>query len=141
MQVTAQRIAVLRATRALPHGTADDIAATVRREIGSISRQAVYDALGMLVDKGLLQRFQPAGSPARYEHRVGDNHHHLVCSDCGRIEDVDCAVGTAPCLHAADDHGYDVVRAEVVYWGRCSACADTSATTGIQDTPLERGEP
>jgi Fur family ferric uptake transcriptional regulator len=129
VQVTAQRIAVLRAVSALPHPTADEIAASVRTEIGAISRQAVYDALGLLVDKGLLQRIQPAGSAARYEHRVGDNHHHLVCTDCGRIEDVDCAAGTTPCQDASDDHGYEIERAEVVYWGRCAACRSGGTET------------
>jgi Fur family ferric uptake transcriptional regulator len=129
VQVTAQRIAVLAATGRLPHATADDIAEAVRSEIGAISRQAVYDALGLLVDKGLLGRIQPAGSPTRYEHRVGDNHHHLVCRHCGRIDDVDCAVGAAPCLKAADDHGYEIDRAEVVYWGRCTVCRGASTGT------------
>ena len=129
VQVTAQRIAVLRAVAGLSHATADEIAGSVRAEIGAISRQAVYDALGLLVDKGLLQRIQPAGSAARYERRVGDNHHHVVCAGCGRIEDVDCATGAAPCLEAADDHGYEIERAEVVYWGRCAACRRASAGT------------
>ena len=119
VQVTAQRLAVLRAVSRRPHGTADDIAEVVRADIGTISRQAVYDALGVLAEKGLLRRIQPAGSPARYEDRVGDNHHHLVCRRCGRMVDVDCAVGAAPCLTAADDPGYAIDEAEVVYWGRC----------------------
>ena len=122
VKVTAQRLAVLRAVSDRPHGTADDVAEAVRAEIGAISRQGVYDALGILVDKGLLRRIQPAGSPARYEHRVGDNHHHLVCLSCGRTVDVDCAIGTAPCLHVADDHGYEIDEAEVIYWGRCPTC-------------------
>jgi Fur family transcriptional regulator, stress-responsive regulator len=131
VQVTAQRLAVLRAVSDRPHGTADDVAETARAEIGAISRQAVYDALGVLVDKGLLRRIQPAGSPARYEHRVGDNHHHLVCRTCGRVVDVDCAVGAKPCLDAADARGYEVDEAEVVYWGRCPECvAATSASSG-----------
>jgi Fur family ferric uptake transcriptional regulator len=124
VQVTAQRLAVLRAVTGRPHGTADEVAHWVRSEIGAISRQAVYDALGVLVDKGLLRRIQPAGSSARYEHRVGDNHHHLVCRTCGRTVDVDCAVGTAPCLEADDDAGYEIDEAEVIYWGRCPACRD-----------------
>jgi Fur family transcriptional regulator, stress-responsive regulator len=127
LQVTAQRLAVLRAVSARPHGTADDVAEAVRAEIGAISRQAVYDALGVLVDKGLLRRIQPAGSSARYEHRVGDNHHHLICRTCGRIVDVDCAVGSAPCLDAADDHGFQIDEAEVVYWGRCPTCQEAAA--------------
>lgn len=124
LQVTAQRLAVLRAVSTRPHGTADDIAEFVRAEIGTISRQAVYDALGVLSEKGLIRRIQPAGSPARYEDRVGDNHHHLICRGCGRTVDVDCAVGHAPCLDAADDSGFEIDEAEVVYWGRCPDCRD-----------------
>jgi Fe2+ or Zn2+ uptake regulation protein len=122
VQVTAQRLAVLRAVSERPHSTADDIDKVVRVEIGAISRQAVYDALGTLTDKGLLRRIQPAGSPARYEDRVGDNHHHLICRACGRMVDVDCAVGYTPCLTAADDSGYEIDEAEVIYWGRCPEC-------------------
>lgn len=122
LQVTAQRLALLRAVAARPHGTAEEVAEAVRNEIGTISRQAVYDALGALVDAGLLRRIQPAGSPARYERRVGDNHHHLVCRSCGRIVDVDCARGRKPCLDPVDDHGFVIDEAEVVYWGRCPAC-------------------
>ncbi len=122
LPVTAQRLAVLRAVTDHPHGTADDIGTAVRTEIGAISRQAVYDVLAALTDKGILRRIQPAGSPARYEDRVGDNHHHLICRTCGRMIDVDCAVGDTPCLTAADDAGYEVDEAEVIYWGRCPAC-------------------
>lgn len=122
LQVTAQRLAVLRALSERPHSTADDLYQVVRRQLGAISRQAVYDALGALTDKGLLRRIQPAGSPARYEDRVDDNHHHLICRSCGRMVDVDCAVGATPCLTAADDAGYEVDEAEVVYWGRCPGC-------------------
>jgi Fe2+ or Zn2+ uptake regulation protein len=128
LQVTAQRLAVLRAVSGRPHGTADDVAEAVRVEIGTISRQAVYDALGVLADKGLVRRIQPAGSPARYEDRVGDNHHHLICRSCGRMIDVDCAVGAMPCLTAADDSGYEIDEAEVVFWGRCPDCLATAAT-------------
>ena len=143
LQVTAQRLAVLRAVSARPHGTADDIDKTVRAEIGAISRQAVYDALGILTEKGLLRRIQPAGSPARYEDRVGDNHHHLICRGCGRMVDVDCAVGYTPCLAAADDSGYEIDEAEVVYWGRCPACvaAGSAAPGGRQTASNERHEP
>jgi Fur family ferric uptake transcriptional regulator len=129
MQVTAQRLAVLRAVAERPHSTADDIGSTVRAEIGAISSQAVYDALAALTDKGVLRRIHPAGSPARYENRVGDNHHHLICRSCRRMVDVDCAVGDTPCLTAADDWGYDVDEAEVIYWGRCPDCQ--------QETPTE----
>jgi Fur family ferric uptake transcriptional regulator len=122
LQVTAQRLAVLRAACERPHRTADDIDKAVREEIGAISRQAVYDALGTLTDKGILRRIQPAGSSARYESRVGDNHHHLICRTCNRMTDVDCAVGATPCLTAADDSGYEIDEAEVIYWGRCPDC-------------------
>jgi Fe2+ or Zn2+ uptake regulation protein len=122
VQLTAQRLAVLAAVSGRPHGTADDVAAAVRAEIGVISRQAVYDALGILADKGLIRRIQPAGSPARYEGRAGDNHHHLICRECGRMVDVDCAVGAAPCLTPANDSGYEIDEAEVIYWGRCPDC-------------------
>jgi Fur family ferric uptake transcriptional regulator len=126
LQVTAQRLAVLRAVAGRPHSTSDDVAEAVRGEIGAISRQAVYDALGILADKGLIRRIQPAGSPARYEDRVGDNHHHLICRACGRMVDVDCAVGAVPCLTAADDAGYEIDEAEVIYWGRCPECLATA---------------
>jgi Fur family ferric uptake transcriptional regulator len=134
VQVTAQRLAVLAAVSRQPHGTADDVAKAVRDEIGVISRQAVYDALAALTDKGLIRRIQPAGSPARYEDRVGDSHHHLICRTCGRTVDVDCAVGAAPCLTPADASGYEVDEAEVVYWGRCPQClAQTSVRSGAQE--------
>lgn len=122
LQVTAQRLAVLRAVSAHPHRTADEVAEAARADIGVISRQAVYDALGVLTDAGLIRRIQPKGSPARYEDRVADNHHHLVCRSCGRVVDVACAVGSAPCLTASDDHGYAIDEAEVVYWGTCPDC-------------------
>jgi Fur family ferric uptake transcriptional regulator len=122
LQVTAQRLAVLKAVSGRPHGTADEIEEFVRAEIGAVSRQAVYDALGILSDKGLIRRIQPARSPARYEDRVDDNHHHLVCRSCGVTVDVRCAVGSTPCLEAADDNGFIVDEAEVIYWGTCPAC-------------------
>jgi Fur family ferric uptake transcriptional regulator len=122
IQITAQRLAVFRAVSARPHLTADDVADVVRGEIGAISLQSVYDALGVLVTEGLVRRIQPSGSPARFEGRVGDNHHHLICRSCGRVVDVDCAVGAAPCLTAAHDMGYEIDEAEVVYWGRCPEC-------------------
>ncbi len=121
-RVTAQRLAVLRAVSSAPHVTADSVADSVRAEIGSISLQAVYDVLDVLVDVGLVRRIQPAGSPARFEARVSDNHHHVICRVCGRTADVDCAVGSAPCLTAADDMGYLIDEAEVIYWGRCPEC-------------------
>jgi Fur family transcriptional regulator, stress-responsive regulator len=121
LRVTAQRLAVLRAVADTPHVTADVVAESVRGEIGSISVQAVYDALGALIE--------PAGSPARYERRVGDNHHHLICRGCGRMVDVDCAVGEAPCLTPAEDLGYEIDEAEVIYWGRCPECVEEKGTT------------
>lgn len=122
LQVTAQRLAVLKAVSTHPHVTADGVAEVAKADIGAISRQAVYDALAALVDKGLIRRIQPVGSPARYEDRVGDNHHHLICRVCGHVVDVDCAVGAAPCLTAAEDMGYEIDEAEVIYWGRCPEC-------------------
>ena len=123
LRVTVQRRSVLRAVTDRPHSTADDICQMVRDDLGAISHQAVYDVLAALTDKGLLRRIQPAGSSARYETRVADNHHHLICRDCGRMVDVDCAVGDTPCLSAADDAGYEIDEAEVTYWGRCPECA------------------
>jgi Fur family transcriptional regulator, stress-responsive regulator len=125
--VTAQRLAVLRAIADEPHATADVVVGSVRAEIGTVSVQAVYDALGVLTETGILRRIQPAGSPARYEDRVGDNHHHLICRACGQMVDVDCAVGETPCLTAADEAGYEVDEAEVMYWGRCPACVAATA--------------
>jgi Fur family ferric uptake transcriptional regulator len=120
--VTAQRLAVVRAVGDHPHSTADDVYGVVRADIGAVSVQAVYNALAALTEKGLVRRIQPAGSPARYENRVGDNHHHLICRSCSRMVDVDCAVGERPCLTAADDSGYEIDEAEVIYWGRCPDC-------------------
>ena len=127
LPVTAQRLAVLRAVAKSSHGTAEVIAEEVRADIGTISRQAVYDALGILCEKGLIRRIQPAGSPALYEDRVGDNHHHLVCRGCGVVFDIDCAVGDTPCLIAEDDHGFEIDEAEVIYWGRCPSCQEAAA--------------
>lgn len=122
IQVTAQRLAVLGAVSARPHAAADDLVGDVRASIGSVSRQAVFDALTMLTEEGLIRRIQPARSAARYEDRVDDNHHHLVCRGCGRMVDVDCAVGYRPCLEAADDNGFVIDEAEVIYWGYCPDC-------------------
>ena len=122
VHVTAQRLAVLRVVTGRPHATADEVAECVRAEIGTISRQAVYNALGLLVEKGIIRRIQPAGSPARFEDRIGDNHHHLICRRCGETVDVDCAVGDTPCLTAADASGYQIDEAEVIYWGICPEC-------------------
>lgn len=122
LQVTAQRLAVLRAVAQHPHITADGVAEAARGEIGAISRQSVYDALAVMVDAGIVRRIQPTGTAAMFETRVADNHHHLVCRGCGNLFDVDCAVGDTPCLTAAEDHGYAIDEAEVVYWGRCRDC-------------------
>lgn len=129
IQVTAQRLAVLRVVSGKPHITADAVAEAVRGEIGAISLQSVYGALAVLVEEGLIRRIQPAGSAAMFEDRVGDNHHHLICRVCGRVVDIDCAIGSAPCLRAADDMGYEIDEAEVAYWGRCPDCAGSDPPT------------
>jgi Fe2+ or Zn2+ uptake regulation protein len=138
IQVTAQRLAVLRAVSTEPHVTADRVAEVARAEIGAISLQSVYDALGVLVAEGLIRRIQPAGSAARFEDRVGDNHHHLICRICGRVVDVDCALGTAPCLTAQDDQGYEIDEAEIAYWGRCPDCLSQSPASSPSDAPPGR---
>jgi len=122
VHVTAQRLAIAQAVSAHPHATTEELTEAVRNNIGTISRQAVYDTLNVFVEKSIVRRIQPAGSVARYEDRVGDNHHHLVCRDCNLMFDIDCAVGETPCLTADDDHGFEIDEAEVVYWGRCPEC-------------------
>ncbi|MEU7139230.1 Fur family transcriptional regulator [Nocardia sp. NPDC046473] len=122
LRVTAPRIAVLDAVAADPHSDADRVAATVRRSLGAVSTQAVYDVLRACVNAGLLRRIEPAGSAALYETRAGDNHHHLVCRSCGTVVDIDCVVGSAPCLAPGDDHGFAIDEAEVVFWGLCPTC-------------------
>lgn len=129
LHITPQRLAVLRAVARSPHCTADDVSEAAKSDIGAISRQSVYDALSLLVDKGLIRRIQPIGSPALYENRVGDNHHHLICRDCGHIVDVDCAVGYRPCLEASSMNGFEIDEAEVAYWGRCPDCRAVSDTS------------
>lgn len=124
VQITAQRLTVMRVVADRPHCTADEVTESARLEIGAISKQAVYDSLGILTEKGLLRRIQPAGSPARYENRVADNHHHVICRVCGKTADVDCAVGDTPCLTAADDSGYQIDEAEVIFWGICPDCIE-----------------
>lgn len=124
LPVTAQRVAVLRGVARHPHATADEIAAAVRLELGAISRQSVYNVLNILTDKGIVRRIQPGDSAARYENRVGDNHHHLVCRACGHTEDVGCAIGHAPCLKAHRHHGFAIDEAEVIYWGLCPKCQE-----------------
>jgi Fur family transcriptional regulator, stress-responsive regulator len=123
LRVTAPRLAVLAAAHDHPHSDTDTLIGLVREALETVSHQAVYDVLRVLTGAGLLRRIQPTGSVARYETRVGDNHHHIVCRMCGAIADVDCAVGAAPCLTAADSHGFSIDEAEVVYWGRCPDCA------------------
>ena len=122
LQVTAQRLAVLDAVAHHPHSSAPELAEAVRQEIGAISRQSVYDTLTALADQRIIRAIQPAGSPTRYEDRVGDNHHHLVCRRCDRLVDVDCAVGEAPCLTPSDAWHFDVHEAEVIFWGTCPEC-------------------
>ena len=123
LRVTRPRLAVLHAVHEHPHLDTDAVISRVREDLGAVSHQAVYDVLRALTDAGLLRRIQPAGATARYESRVGDNHHHVVCRSCGAIGDVDCAVGHAPCLTASDSRGFVVDEAEVVYWGTCPDCA------------------
>ncbi len=123
LRVTRPRVAVFSAVRAHPHADTDSVLGAVRRDLPTVSHQAVYDCLRVLTDTGLVRRIQPAGSVARYEARVGDNHHHLVCRSCGAIADVDCAVGETPCLVASDDGGFAVDEAEVTYWGLCPRCS------------------
>jgi Fur family transcriptional regulator, stress-responsive regulator len=131
LRVTGPRVAVLRAVHDYPHADTESICGAVREDLGVVSLQAVYDVLRALTEAGLVRRIQPAGSTARYEARVGDNHHHVVCRSCGAIADVDCAVGYTPCLTAANDSGYQIDEAEVVYWGRCPDCvAAASAAPG-----------
>jgi Fur family ferric uptake transcriptional regulator len=123
LRVTRPRVAVLAAVHDHPHADTTSIIDRVREQLGEVSPQAVYDGLRALTAARLVRRIHPPGSVARYEARVGDNHHHLVCRSCGAIADVDCAVGSAPCLTAADDHGYALDEAEVIYWGLCPGCA------------------
>ncbi|QCC78685.1 transcriptional repressor [Nocardioides daphniae] len=123
LRVTKPRVAVLEALAQRPHADVDEIAHAVRRDLGSVSTQAVYDVLRALTDARLVRKIEPQGSPVRFETRVGDNHHHVVCRACGRIGDVDCAVGHTPCLTASDDHGFTIDEAEVLYWGTCPDCA------------------
>ena len=127
LRVTRPRLAVLAALRDHPHVDTETVITLVRADLPTVSHQAVYDVLRALTDTGLVRRIQPAGATARYESRVGDNHHHVVCRSCGAVVDVDCAVGDAPCLTPADDAGFEIGEAEVTYWGRCPACA--AATT------------
>jgi Fur family ferric uptake transcriptional regulator len=142
LRVTRPRLAVLDAVYAHPHDDTDALIAAARARMGTVSHQAVYDVLRILTDRGLVRRIQPQGSVARYEARVGDNHHHLVCRSCGAISDVDCAVGNAPCLTPSPDEGFLVDEAEVIYWGRCRSCATAPAPSSPPDRPAtQRGTP
>lgn len=128
LRVTRPRLAVLSAVHAHPHADTDSIFRAVREDLGEVSHQAVYDVLRALTSAGLLRRIQPSGSVARYEARVGDNHHHIVCRSCGAIADIDCAVGAAPCLAPYDERGFAVDEAEVIYWGQCPDCTETTSS-------------
>ncbi|MEU9343070.1 Fur family transcriptional regulator [Streptomyces sp. NPDC048278] len=128
LRVTAARVALLETVRHGDHLDVEAIASGVRDRVGHISLQAVYDALHALTTARLIRRIEPAGSPARFEGRVGDNHHHVLCRSCGAVADVDCAVGDAPCLTASDDHGFAIDEAEVIYWGLCPACSTVSSS-------------
>ena len=123
LRVTRPRVAVLDAVHARPHSDTDTIFGAVRAVLPDVSRQAVYDVLAALTASGLIRRIQPSGSVARYESRVGDNHHHVVCRSCGAISDIDCSIGSAPCLTPVDDRGFLVDEAEVIYWGQCPDCS------------------
>jgi Fur family ferric uptake transcriptional regulator len=125
LRVTRPRVAVLEAVHAHPHADTDSLFGAVRAELPEVSRQAVYDVLAALTAAGLIRRIQPSGSVARYETRVGDNHHHVVCRACGTIADIDCALGETPCLTPAEDLGFVLDEAEVIYWGRCPDCSTT----------------
>ncbi len=140
LRVTRPRVAVLAAVHDLPHATTESIIAAARRELPRVSHQAVYGVLAALTDAGLVRRIQPMGSLTRYEARVGDNHHHLVCRSCGDIVDVDCAVGEAACLTASADAGYEIDEAEVIYWGRCPRCSRT-APENLHRSAAQRGTP
>ncbi len=134
LRVTRPRVAVLSAVHDHPHADTDTLIAAARRNAGEVSHQAVYDVLGALTAAGLVRRIQPMGSVARYEARVGDNHHHVVCRSCGAILDVDCAVGEAPCLTPSEATGFEIDEAEVIYWGRCPECVAAGSTV-ISDEP------
>ncbi|MFB4303274.1 Fur family transcriptional regulator [Actinomadura sp. NTSP31] len=129
LRVTRPRVAVLSAVHAHPHADTDSIIDAVRRDVPKVSHQAVYDSLRALTGAGLVRRIQPSGSVARYEARVGDNHHHIVCRSCGAIADADCAVGEAPCLAAPDDSGFTIDEAEVIYWGLCPDCSTAQSSS------------
>ena len=138
LRVTRPRVAVLSAVHAHPHADTESLIRVVRSDFGDVSHQAVYDVLRALTDAGLVRRIQPTGSVARYEARVGDNHHHVVCRSCGAISDVDCAVGHTPCLTASDDDGFEIDEAEVIYWGRCPVCSRRPTVSLSADRSTDR---
>jgi Fe2+ or Zn2+ uptake regulation protein len=139
LRVTRPRMAVLSAVYDNPHADTDEIIAAARKSLAKVSHQAVYDVLRALTSAGLIRRLQPPGSVGRYEARVGDNHHHVVCRSCGAIADVDCAVGDVPCLTAADDAGFEIDEAEITYWGRCPSCAAASSSIPFEYIAPEKG--
>ncbi|WP_236793714.1 Fur family transcriptional regulator [Amycolatopsis sp. GM8] len=134
LRVTRPRLAVLSAVHDHPHADTGSIIDVVRADLGEVSHQAVYDVLSALTAAALVRRIEPTGSVARYEARVGDNHHHVVCRSCGAIEDVDCAIGATPCLTASDDHGFTIDEAEVIYWGLCPDCSTATNTDSRKDS-------
>ena len=137
LNVTAQRLTLLQTISEYPHITADQATEAARKKLGAISRQSVYDTLNTMVEKGLARRIQPIDSPALFEDRVGDNHHHLVCRDCGVVVDVDCAVGLRPCLEASDNNNFIIEEAEVTYWGQCPKC-QTKKSKALNSTNATR---
>jgi len=137
LNVTAQRLALLQTISDYPHISADQATEVARKQLGSISRQSVYDTLNTLVEKGLARRIQPIDSPALFEDRVGDNHHHLVCRSCGVVVDVDCALGLRPCLEASDDNNFIIDEADVTYWGECPACQQAATSQVTYQTRKE----
>jgi Fur family ferric uptake transcriptional regulator len=139
LRVTRPRLAVLDAVHAQPHVDTETLIGAARARLDAVSHQAVYDVLRVLTDRGLVRRIQPQGSVARYEARVGDNHHHLVCRDCGTVVDVDCAIGAAPCLTPSADAGFAIDEAEVVFWGRCSSCTDGQPSAPAPRSTTQRG--
>lgn len=141
LRVTRPRVAVLESVRENPHSDTGSIIALVREKIGDVSHQAVYDVLRVLTEAGLLRHIQPSGSVARYESRIGDNHHHVVCRTCGAVADVDCVTGAAPCMEGSDHHGYEIDECEVTFWGICPACqADRPGEEGPKEQSPKRKE-
>lgn len=139
LRVTSARLAILEAVRAGDHPGADEVTRVVRERLGHVTIQAVYEALGAFTAAGLIRRIEPAGSPTRYEGRVGDNHHHIVCRNCGAITDVDCVAGRAPCLEPAESYGFDIDEAEVTFWGLCDQCQRVSPPAGPPAEPAVGG--